>query len=132
MVVTICSSSKFYDQVERLADGLAAKGVEVFTPRFDFSEAAREVSDHDKRWLTLEFLGKIERSTAVYVVAEGGYTGTSVCIEIGYAKALGLPIYLSAPPTEAAVAALATEIVPIEGVAEYITTASMNKPPVDE
>jgi nucleoside 2-deoxyribosyltransferase len=123
MVVTICSSSKFYSQAERLAGALIAKGVEVYTPRFDFNEELREVQPDEKQRLTLEFLGKIQRSTNIYVVAEGGYTGTSVCIEIGYAKALGIPIYLSSAPTEAAVAALATEIVPIDGAAEYLAAA---------
>lgn len=124
MVVTICSTSKFYDQVKRLAGLLAAQGIEVLTPRFDFDEEVREVGAGDKRWLTLEFLEKIARSTAIYVMAEGGYTGTSVCLEIGYARALGLPIYISAAPAEAAVAALVTAVVPLEAAAEILTAAA--------
>ena len=132
MVLTICSSSKFYSQAERLAGALTAQGVKVYTPRFDFNEELREVPSDDKQRLTLEFLGKIERSTGIYVVAEGGYTGTSVCIEIGFAKALGKAIYLSSTPAEAAVAALATDIVPMERAAEYLTGASGNRAPADD
>lgn len=127
MVVTICSSSKFYSQAERLACLLAAQGIEVFTPRFDFNEVVREVSSDDKQRLTLEFLEKIQKSTDIYVVAEGGYTGTSVCIEIGYATALGLPIYLSSAPTEAAAAALATDIVPMDVAANYLAAVKVDR-----
>ena len=48
MVVTICSTSKFYDQVKRLAGLLAAQGIEVLTPASprepEFLERLRELA----------------------------------------------------------------------------------------
>jgi hypothetical protein len=112
--VTICSSSRFYGTVRRIATDLAAQGVTVFTPRFDWDEEHVEVASADKIWLTRDFLEKVGRADLIYVVAEGGYTGRSVCIEVGYAAALGKTIVLSERPSEPAVAALTTGVVPVE------------------
>ncbi|WP_229070624.1 hypothetical protein [Actinoplanes sp. DH11] len=109
--LTICSSSKYYDVVRTVTGHLAERGITVNTPRFDFNEQLVEVTPERKRELTHEFLDKIRRSAAIYIVAADGYTGHSVCIETGFAAALGLPVYISEPPAEAAVAALVTDVV---------------------
>jgi hypothetical protein len=75
----------------------------------------------DKIRLTLEFLTKINRSDAVYAIEQGGYAGRSVCIEIGYATALGKTVILSEPPAEDAVVALASEVIPVADIAKRIT-----------
>lgn len=111
--VTICSSSKFYPQAQQVAARLAERGLTVHTPRFDYNEEVVEVRPEDKKWLTREFLSKIDDSDAVYVIDENGYTGRSVCIEIGYAAALRKRVILSEPPAEAAGAALADAVVSV-------------------
>jgi hypothetical protein len=68
--------------------------------------------------LTHEFLRKIDRSDAIYVIDQDGYTGRSVCIEIGYASALGKKVILSEPPAENAVRALATEVIAVDDIAK--------------
>ena len=47
----------------------------------------------------------------IYVVDVGGYTGASVCIEVGFAYALGKCILMAELPNEAAVVAMANEVV---------------------
>jgi nucleoside 2-deoxyribosyltransferase len=116
--LTICSSSKFYETAQFLATELTAAGLTVFTPRFDFNEEVVEVTMADKINLTHEFLRKIDRSDAIYVIDQDGYTGRSVCIEIGYASALGKKVILSEPPAENAVRALATEVVTVGDMAK--------------
>lgn len=114
--VTICSSSKFYAKARRVADKLTHRGLVVYTPRFDYDEEVVEVGPSEKAWLTRDFLAKIKQSDAVYVIDEQGYTGRSVCIEIGFAAALGKRVFLSEPPAEAAVAALADAVVPVNAI----------------
>jgi hypothetical protein len=121
--LTICSSSKFYDVVRTVAGHLAERGITVNTPRFDFSEQLVEVTPEQKRELTHEFLDKIRRSAAIYIVAADGYTGRSVCIEAGFAAALGLPVYISEPPAEAAVAALVTGVVSPAEAPDFLARA---------
>ncbi|GAA2851901.1 hypothetical protein Acy02nite_35600 [Actinoplanes cyaneus] len=121
--LTICSSSKYYDVVRIVTGHLAERGITVNTPRFDFNEQLVEVTPEQKRELTHEFLDKIRRSAAIYIVAADGYTGRSVCIETGFAAALGLPVYISEPPAEAAVAALVTEVVSTADAPDFLAEA---------
>jgi nucleoside 2-deoxyribosyltransferase len=118
--LTICSSSRFYEAAQALAKELAGAGLTVFTPRFDFNEEFVEVTVADKISLTHEFLHKIDRSDAIYVIDEDGYTGRSVCIEIGYARAKGKTVVLSEPPAENAVQALATEVISVDDITKRI------------
>jgi hypothetical protein len=118
--LTICSSSKFYGTARALAKEMTDAGLNVFTPRFDFNEEVVAVTMADKISLTHEFLRKIDGSDAIYVVDQDGYTGRSVCIEIGYASALGKTVVLSEPPAENAVRALASEVVAIGDITKRI------------
>jgi nucleoside 2-deoxyribosyltransferase len=118
--LTICSSSKFYETAQALAKEMTDAGLTVFTPRFDFNEEVVEVAMADKISLTHEFLRKIDRSDAIYVIDQDGYTGRSVCIEIGYASALGKTVVLSEPPAENAVCALTTDVVSVGNITKRI------------
>lgn len=118
--LTICSSSKFYETAQYLANELESVGITVHVPRFDFNEEIVDVSKDDKMRITHEFLRKIDVSDAIYVIDQEGYTGRSVCIEIGYASALGKTVLASEPPAENAVQALTAEIVPVGEIARRI------------
>jgi nucleoside 2-deoxyribosyltransferase len=119
-VLTICSSSKFYEKAQSLAKELTDAGLTIFTPRFDFNEEVVAVTMADKISLTHEFLRKIDHSDAIYVIDQDGYTGRSVCIEIGYASALGKTVVLSEAPAENAVRALTTEVVAVGDITKRI------------
>lgn len=127
--VTICSSSKFYPTAQEVAKALKAMGIEeVYTPRFECSEELVSVSPEEKMTLTRDFLEKVSRSDAIYVIDEDGYTGRSVCIEIGYASALKKVILLSEEPRENAVMALANAIVPVaqlSSILEYENSSTL-------
>lgn len=118
--LTICCSSKFYETAQALAKEMTDAGLNVFTPRFDFNEEAVAVTMADKISLTHEFLRKIDKSDAIYVVDQDGYTGRSVCIEIGYASALGKTVVLAEPPAENAVRALTSEVVAVGEITKSI------------
>jgi hypothetical protein len=119
--LTICCSSKFYDTAQALAKEMTDAGLNVFTPRFDFNEEVVAVTMADKISLTREFLRKIEESDAIYVIDQDGYSGRSVCIEIGYASALGKTVVLSESPAENAVRALTSAVVAVGEIAKRIT-----------
>ena len=122
--ITICSSSKFYATARLAAEQLKKNGVNVFTPKFEFSEEVVTVSPEEKIFLTRDFLSKIHRSDAVYVIDEAGYTGRSVCIEVGYAFGAGKIVLLSEPATESAIMALADAVVSVNDIATVLTGAS--------
>ncbi|MGB2567128.1 hypothetical protein ACPFP2_01555 [Micromonospora citrea] len=118
--VTVCSSSKFYDVAQRAEKALRATGLTVHTPRFDYNEEQRVVGESDKIRLTHDFLAKVERSDAIYVIASNGYAGVSVCIEVGYAHGLGKVVIFSEEPTEFALRALVDAVVPVEQIDEKL------------
>ena len=113
--VMVCGSSKFYPYVRQVSERLIARGLVVRTPRFDSGEeTAAQVGRTEKVELTCEALENINQSDVIYVVTEGGYTGCSVCLEIGYASALGKSIILSEPATEVAIMALTDAVMPAD------------------
>lgn len=118
--ITICSSSKFYDSARRAEAAFRALGLTVYTPRFDFNEQRQIVGESDKIQLTHEFLAKIARSQAVFVVATSGYAGVSVCIEVGYAVGQGKTVIFSDTPAEFALRALVDAVVPVDGITQDI------------
>lgn len=111
--IAICSSSRFYESARRTAERLSGEGVIVFTPSFEHDETQVSVDTETKAFLTHSFLEKISAADAVYVIAEDGYIGRSVALEIGYATALGKPVFLSEEADEDAIKALTTDIVAV-------------------
>ncbi len=97
--VTICASNKFAKEVDAFAQKLRKKGVIVLTPHFysamygDFET----VKAHHKKFialgLTLDHFHKICKADVVFIYNKNGYSGNSVTLEIGYATALGKPLY---------------------------------------
>lgn len=118
--VTICSSSKFYGTAKELEAQLLRRGLIVNTPRFDYNEELVPVTRTQKRILTLEFFQKIQRSKCLYIVANGGYTGSSVCAELGFATALKIPILISEEPTEAVVHALVHTVIGVKHAPDFL------------
>ncbi|MEV0428508.1 hypothetical protein [Micromonospora sp. NPDC050495] len=114
--VTICSSSKFYDTAQRAEAAFRDLGMTVYTPRYDFNEQHVKVAEPDKIRLTRDFLTKIAKSDAIFVVANGGYAGVSVCIEVGYAVGQGKLVLFSERPAEFALRALVDAVVPVEDI----------------
>ncbi|WP_405096094.1 hypothetical protein [Micromonospora sp. NBC_01412] len=126
--VTICSSSKFYDTARRAEDLLRKAGLTVYTPRYDYSEQQVRVGESDKIRLTREFLDKVARSDAVFVIANGGYAGVSVCIEVGYAVGQGKTVVFSEQPTEFALRALVDAVVPVDEIGDEVRRISRDSP----
>ncbi|MBB5114461.1 nucleoside 2-deoxyribosyltransferase [Micromonospora echinospora] len=118
--VTICSSSKFYDTAREAEAALRALGMTVYTPRYDYNEQFVTVDEPDKARLTHEFLAKIDRSDAVFVIANDGYAGASVCIEVGYAAGQGKTILFSEQPAELALRALVDAVVPVDAITDGV------------
>ena len=118
--VTICSSSKFYDTARKAEAALRALGMTVYTPRYDYNEQLVTVDESDKARLTHEFLAKIDRSDAVFVIANDGYAGASVCIEVGYAAGHGKRILFSEQPSELALRALVDAVVPVDAITDGV------------
>lgn len=96
--VVICGSGRFKKDALEFADKLKKLGVVVYVPYFHSSDAEWEkLSDYRKNFvalgLTHDHFYKIKMADVVFVYNKDGYCGNSTTLEIGYAMALGKPIY---------------------------------------
>lgn len=96
--VVICSSAKFRSEVHKFTKDLEKLGVKVYNPPLDSPEDV----GWDKLTITAKAListgwtfrhfNKIAKADVVFIYNKGGYAGTAVSMEIGYAVACHKPI----------------------------------------
>jgi SAM-dependent methyltransferase len=100
------SLRRFLPEMEEAARELKEVGISVLSPR------AFQVIDEKNGFVFLEgdegeastiqnsHLQAITNSDFLLLVCPGGYLGSSASLEVGYALALGIPIFALSPPAE--------------------------------
>ena len=106
------SFAKFKPEIDRAIDQLTDLGVMVLAPDkgWLYKPPTRLYFPEDKQFRPLpsevgmsvrqiedSFLLALSRSDFVYVVNPGGHVGETVSMEMGFALALGIPVYLQEP-----------------------------------
>jgi len=97
--VCICSSKKYKDEVKEFCLKLENLGVVVFAPNIDepIQEDRSFNSKHITRTifkgLTLEHFDWIRKADVCFIYNKDSYAGVSVSLEMGFATALGKPIF---------------------------------------
>ena len=97
--VCICASKKYAREVHQFASQLEKLGIVVFEPNFKepLPEGTAFQSENLKRTvfkgLTLEHFDWIRKADVCFVFNKNEYAGVSVSLEMGYATALGKPLY---------------------------------------
>jgi len=96
--VVICGSRRFKKGIRKFEDTLRKAGIVVYAPYLhEGKDEWDKLSDQYKNFtalgLTHDHFYKIRMADIVYLFNEGGYSGNSTTLEIGFAMALGKPIY---------------------------------------
>ena len=96
--VVICGSRRFKSKIRAFAKRLRKLGVVVYEPYLHSGqEEWAKLSDDYKKFIALglthDHFYKIHMADVVFVFNQDGYAGNSTTLEIGYAVALGKPIY---------------------------------------
>lgn len=98
--VVVCGSKRYAEEMHKFCTKLAKAGVLVFEPSFSNPPITEQHKIHSDfvtskifKGLTLEHFDWIRKSEVCYIFNKGGYAGTSVSLEMGYACALGKPIF---------------------------------------
>ena len=96
--VVICGSRRFKPEIREFAKKLKEKGVLVYEPYlYEESDEGNQLSQEYKDFvalgLTHNHFYKISMAEVVFVYNKDGYIGNSTTLEIGFAVALGKPIY---------------------------------------
>ena len=93
MIITICGSTKFKDEMINTAKELTLNGIIVLMP-FVFAHCGDSITDEQKLLLDKLHFQKIEMSDVIFVVNVNNYIGESTKREIEYAKKLGKNNYI--------------------------------------
>ena len=99
-VVCLCGSFRFQEKMNVVRDHLLQQGVECLMPTPD-TDVARGVRSCFER---------IDAADAVLIVNPGGYIGTSVLLDMGYAYARKKPLYALVEHEDPAVMSLITAV----------------------
>ncbi len=96
--VVLCGSRRFKPGIRKFAAGLKKLGVVVYEPYLHSGQKEWEsLSDAYKKFIALglthDHFYKIKMADVVFVYNKEGYSGNSTTLELGYAMALGKPIY---------------------------------------
>lgn len=96
--VVLCGSRRFKLEIREFAKQLKTLGVVVYEPYLhsgqdEWASLSQEYKQFIALGLTHDHFYKIKMADVVFVFNKGGYSGNSTTLEIGYAIALGKPIY---------------------------------------
>ncbi len=101
LVVISGSFRRSYPEIRRAAADFRALGVEVLSPREsditnpgeDFVLLESDDASLPPTEIEMAHLRSISRADALYVVNPGGRVGASTALEVGWARAIGRPIF---------------------------------------
>ena len=93
MIVTICGSSKFKDEIMKAAHDFTLQGHLVFMPCVFEHSDDEELTREDKVRLDNTHREKITMSDAIFVINKDGYIGESTFGEIDWADRMKKKIY---------------------------------------
>ena len=97
--VVISSSKNYKKEVKQFCNALEKFGVVVFEPNIQkpvtekTSFGKKHITKAVFKGLTLEHFDWIRKTDVCFIFNKDNYVGTSVTMEIGFANALGKPIY---------------------------------------
>jgi hypothetical protein len=105
-IITLCGSTKFYEETEKVATMLSKNGYLVLKTSFYSQSRDKDLFDsmtpQEQNELVDRFVHEhcmmIYMSSGIYVINPNGYIGESTKKEIEYAKSLGkFVMYMEAP-----------------------------------
>lgn len=97
--ICICGSKRYKKEIREFAQRLEKAGVVVFRPNIELATLETETigTPHQTKMvfkgLTLEHFDWIRKADVCFIYNKNHYIGVSVSLEMGFANALGKPIY---------------------------------------
>lgn len=95
--IVICGSRQFKKEIRAFAVKLKEAGVTVYEPILNTDRKIDRLPDNLKYFsflgLTHHHFSQIRKADVVFFYNKGSYLGNSSTMELGFAEALGKPIY---------------------------------------
>ena len=119
---TIClsASMRFKSLLAETMDRAEAVGLVALFPNLDFAVPKEDLNPAMMQKLCWDEFDAIDRAEALYVLNPGGYIGTLVKVEIGYALGKDKPVYFSEPANSLDLDALCSGVIPVENIDRFV------------
>ena len=95
--VAICGSRRYKKEIREFASKLKKVGAVIYEPILNDDPKINELPNHFKRFaflgLTHHQFDFIRKADVIFFYNKDGYLGNSSTLELGFATALGKPIY---------------------------------------
>ena len=117
--ICLSASMRFKSQLVEAMDGARAAGVEALFPNLDIGVSKTDLTPAIVQKLCWDEFAAIDRAEALYVLNPGGYIGTLVKIEIGYALGRRKPVYFSEVAGAIELDTLCAGVVPLAEIARF-------------
>lgn len=113
--VSIVANNQANSLVKQASDIFTINRYLINAPQFEppFDKQAGQLNPFTKHRLTRRFLDGIPESYMLYVITEDGHVDVAMAAAIGYADALGIPVYATEWPEEDAMFALVDAVFPL-------------------
>lgn len=130
--IVFCGSFKFHQEMEKVAESLRKKELKVIVPqpshiRYGHKPEELKSGKFDKATLShwegegaFEHLENIKKANLVYIFNKSSYIGPAVMVEIGFALALGKPIFAQAEVKDITVANFINKVVKPKDLVKYV------------
>lgn len=97
--VCLCGSRRFESEIRKFEEELSKLGVVVYSPylhegKDEWEKLSLQYKKFVALGLTHDHFYKLRMADIIFVFNKNGYSGVSTTLEIGYAVALGKPIYV--------------------------------------
>ena len=111
---TLCisASMRFKMDIEKAIQNFHSLGIKALFPNLEVTETPKDPQTQQR--LFWEHFAAVDAAHVLYVLNNGGYIGTSVKIEIGYALGKGKTVIFSENALERELNALATAVISLE------------------
>lgn len=123
MKITIGCSMKYRDLARETVNRLGDIGITPLFPNLDYGSENKDyaMTIEEKKRLAMEHYAAIDEADVVYLLTPGGYMGTSLKIELGYAIAKDKPIYFSEPTNDIGLDCYAKEFIPTDNLRRFVS-----------
>ena len=118
--ITISSSLKFKDLIRKTIADFSDIGIKAEFPNLDSGLSKDDLTLQLMKDIEEAHFRSIDNSETLYILNPGGYIGTLVTAEIGYAIGKGKPIYYSEKANSLDLDAMATGYIALADIRKFL------------
>ncbi len=125
-VICLSASLRFEKEIETIINQSEKVGIKALFPNFPVTEDKDALTVERMKKLCQDHFDAITQAEALYVINPGGYIGTLVKIEIGFALGKNKPVYFSHATDSVDLDSLSTGVIPLDSIEKFLGIKTEN------